>query len=122
MDLVAKTLKQYMRGAMEFGPTINNPLLQVAVSMGEATIRHACELSTGLAIHVEMEQFPDGRDAVRVTLRSADALAGFCMVFKKYFDRHVLWRVARRAWQRRVPCGQPGRLIPIPAMVAAGMN
>jgi hypothetical protein len=92
---------------MEFGPTINNPLLQAAVSVGEKTIRTACEAARGLDIHVEMEQCPDGRDAIRVTLRSQDSFGAFCMVLRKYFDGHVLRRVARHAWQRRIPCGSP---------------
>ena len=106
---------------MEFGSSINNPLLQAAVSVGENTIRHACDPIRKLHIHVEMEQFPDGRDAIRVTLRSHDAFGGFCMLLRKYFDRHVLLRVARHAWQRRVPCGSPSpRLLPI--SIPAALN
>ena len=97
---------------MEFGPSLDNPLLQAAVSVGEITIRHACDPAPRLHIHVEMDQFPDGRDAIRVTLHSHDAFSGFCMLLRNFFDHHVLWRVAHHAWQRRVPCGSssPRRL------------
>jgi hypothetical protein len=109
---------------MEFGSTIDNPLLQAAVCIGEETIRQACELQDNLDIHVEMDRLADGRDAIWVTLRSADAFGGFRMVFAKYFDRKVLWRVARHAWRQRVSCGMSGgRLVQIPAFShAAGMN
>jgi hypothetical protein len=90
---------------MEYGSNISNPLLQTAVSVGESTIRHACDLCSTLTIHVEMEQAPDGRDSVKVTLRSHDAFTGFRMPFRKYFDHSTLRRVARHAWQRRIPCG-----------------
>jgi hypothetical protein len=90
---------------MEYGMNISNPLLQTAVSVGESTIRHACDLCSTLRIHVEMEQAPDGREAVKITLRSQDAFSGFRMPFRKYFDHSALRRVARHAWQRRVPCG-----------------
>ncbi|MGN6368937.1 MAG: hypothetical protein ACTHN5_11815 [Phycisphaerae bacterium] len=100
---------------MEFGPSLNNPLLQAAVSVGETTIRHACDSARKLHIHVEMEQFPDGRDAIRVTLRSHDAFGGFCMLLRNFFDHTLLNRVARHAWQRRIPCGHPSpRALPIP--------
>jgi hypothetical protein len=104
---------------MEFGPSLNNPLLQAAVSVGETTIRHACDPARKLHIHVEMDQFPDGRDAIRVTLRSHDAFSGFCMVLRKYFDHHVLARVAGHAWQRRIPCGSPTPRLLAVAVTAA---
>src|SRR4051794_33308375 len=71
-------------GMMEFGPSIDNPILQLAVSMGESSIRNACEMAENLTLHAEMENSPDGADCVRVTIRSHDAIAGFCMLLKKY--------------------------------------
>jgi hypothetical protein len=90
---------------MEYGRTINNPLLQTAISVGEATIRHACDLCSSLTIHIDLDQSPDGRDALRVTLRSRDAFSGFRMAIRNYFDHTALRRVAQHAWQRRIPCG-----------------
>jgi hypothetical protein len=109
---------------MEFGTTITNPLLQVAVSAGEATIRHACGCEADLSIATEMLQFADGRDAIQVTLRAPGAATSFTMLLRNYFDRPVLWRVARRAWNRRLTCDetQPRHLLFGPAMCAAGMN
>ena len=106
---------------MEFGPSLNNPLLQAAVSVGETTIRHACDPARTLHIHVEMDQFPDGGDAIRVTLRSPDAFGGFCMLLRNYFDRRVLSRVARHAWKRRIPCGSPSPRFR-PATTPAALN
>ncbi len=106
---------------MEFGPSLNNPLLQAAVTVGDTTIPHACDPNRKLHIHVEMEQFPDGRDAIRITLRSHDAFGGFCMLLRNFFDLHVLSRVAQHAWQRRIPCGSPSpRLLPLP--IPAALN
>jgi len=91
---------------MDFGPTISHPLLRVVVSVGEATIRHACGATPGLRIHVEMDQFIDGREGVRVTLKAPGALGGFFILLRKYFDQEALARVAEHAWIRRVPCGE----------------
>jgi hypothetical protein len=91
---------------MEFGSTITNPLLQIAVTAGEATIRHACGSPAGLNLESNTVQFADGRDAIQVTLRAPDAVATFTMLLRNYFDRAVLWRVARRAWNHRLQ-GQP---------------
>lgn len=101
---------------MEFGTTITHPLLRVAVSLGEATIREACARSSELDIHVEMDRFPDGRDGIRVTLRTPGALSGFTMLFQKYLDHEALSRVARHAWQSRVPCADVLRLSAWPAL------
>ena len=107
---------------MEFGENVSSPLLQTAMTVGEATIRQACGSSGSLSIHVELDQTPEGRDAVRVTLRSNEAFSGFRMILRTYFDRSALWRVARHAWQRRVPCGHPNvALLPIRA-ACASMN
>jgi hypothetical protein len=92
---------------MEFGTSISHPLLRVVVGVGEATIRQACGRAPGLEIHVEMDQFQDGREGLRVTLRAPGALTGFSMLLRKYFDRDALWRVAQHAWLRRIPCGSP---------------
>ena len=85
---------------MIFGNTINNGLLQVAVSSGEATIRHACG-GTATDIHAELDQFGDGRDAIHIYVRGADWDTEFTLLLRNYFIRPVLWRVARRAWQKR---------------------
>jgi len=89
---------------MEFGPTISHPLLRVVVSVGEATIRRACGTTPGLRIHVDMDQFMDGREGVRVTLKAPGALGGFFILLRKYFDQDALARVAQHAWISRVPC------------------
>jgi len=86
---------------MEFGVTLTNPLLQVAVGAGEATIRHACGGDERLSIWAEAEQYADGRDAIMVWVRDGDSVARFSMLLRNYFDRRVLWRVARRGWLRR---------------------
>ena len=80
---------------MEYGRNISNPLLRTAVSVGEATIRRACELCSSLTIHIDLDRAPDGRDAVRVTLRSRDAFSGFRMAIRNYFDDSALERVAQ---------------------------
>ena len=61
---------------MEFGPTISHPLLRTVVGVGEATIRQACGTTPGLRIHVDMDQFIDGREGVRVTLTAPGSLGG----------------------------------------------
>jgi hypothetical protein len=94
---------------MEFGPTISHPLMRVVVGVGEATIRQACGATPGLRIHVEMDQFLDGREGVRVTLKAPGALSGFFIVLRKYFDQEALARVAQHAWIRRVPCAEMER-------------
>ena len=90
---------------MEFGETLRHPLLQVAVGVGEATIRDACAAVPGsggrLEIEADLDAFPDGREGVRVTVRGAEARGGFMMLLRNYFDREALWRVAREAWRRR---------------------
>lgn len=91
---------------MCFDQTLTNPLLQIAVGIGEATIRHACDGGDGVRIWVSLGQFPDGRDAIHVRLERAGgggrgvAHARFQMVLRNYFDKAVLWRVARRAYLR----------------------
>jgi hypothetical protein len=109
---------------MEFGATITNPLLQVAVSAGEATIRRACGGEAGLSISVEMEQYADGRDAILVWVKSGDSVARFSMLLRNYFDQKVLSRVARRGWQQRVRCDETQeRELAVSGMAcAAGMN
>jgi hypothetical protein len=109
---------------MDFGSTITNPLLQVAVSAGEATIRHACGSAERLALAVEMTQFADGRDGIQVTMRTSEAVAAFTMLLRNYFDRPVLWRVARRAWNHRLKCDETQERVLLfpPAACVAGMN
>jgi hypothetical protein len=91
---------------MEFGPSLSHPLMRVVVGVGEATIRQACGGTPELRIHVDMDQFIDGREGVRVTLKAPGALGGFFIVLRKYFDQEALARVAQHAWVRRVPCAQ----------------
>lgn len=95
---------------MEFGPNLSHPLMRVVVGVGEATIRQACGGTPGLRILVDMDQFIDGREGVRVTLKAPGALGGFFIVLRKYFDQEALARVAQHAWIRRVPCAraEPG--------------
>jgi hypothetical protein len=109
---------------MDFGPSITNPLLQIAITAGEATIRHACGESAQLSLSCDTVLFPDGRDAIQVTLRTPDAVATFTMILRNYFDRAVLWRVARRAWNHRLHCDPTCHrpLIFDPAMAVAAMN
>ncbi|HVS70120.1 MAG TPA: hypothetical protein VHQ47_02580 [Phycisphaerae bacterium] len=108
---------------MEYGLNINNPLLRTAISIGEATIRRACDLCSSLTIHIELDRAPDGRDTIRVTLRSRDAFSGFRMAIRNYFDDSALERVAQHAWQRRVPCGTPGAPIaPFRGIMEASLN
>jgi len=90
---------------MEFGETLRHPLLQVVLGVGEATIREACATvpgsGGGLEIWAELGAFPDGREAVRVTVCGAEARGRFMMLLRNYFNREALWRVAREAWRRR---------------------
>ena len=88
---------------MYYGNLLTNPLLRTAVSVGESTIRLACERCRDLSIHIDMDEAPDGRDAVKVTLRSPDALTRFRMPFRAYFNAAALRRAAQTAWQRRIP-------------------
>jgi hypothetical protein len=109
---------------MEFGPTIDNPLLQIAITAGEATIRHACGSPEGLSIESDTLQFPDGRDAIQITLHAPGAVATFTMLLRNYFDRLVLWRVARHAWNHRLQC-DPALQRPLtfaPALAIPAMN
>ncbi|HVX85068.1 MAG TPA: hypothetical protein VH253_09650 [Phycisphaerae bacterium] len=108
---------------MEYGRNINNPLLRTAISIGEATIRRACDLCSSLTIHIDLDHAPDGRDALRVTLRSRDAFSGFRMAIRNYFDDSALQRVAQHAWQRRVPCGTPlAHVTPFRGLMEPSLN
>jgi hypothetical protein len=57
-----------------------------------------------------MDQFVDGREGVRVTLKAPGSLGGFFILLRKYFDREALARVAEHAWVRRVPCAEAERV------------
>ena len=84
---------------MYYGNLLTNPLLRTAVSVGESTIRLACERCRDLSIHIDMDEAPDGRDAVQVTLRSPDALTRFRMPFRAYCIRGGIEALSRStAW------------------------
>lgn len=91
---------------MYFAKTIDNPLLQLALQTIEPVIRQACDHIESLRIMVDLDQFPDGRDSVRVFLLLPQAEAHFEMLLRNFFDRECVHRVTRHIWRHF----QAGRL------------
>jgi hypothetical protein len=108
---------------MDFGSTLTNPLLQLAVNAGEPVIYRACDAPPDLQIHAGMSRYADGRDAIQITLRTSDRVATFSMLLQKFFEREVLDRVTRRAWQLRTAAESQRRSLNLDsARRAAAMN